>query len=143
MAVNTIEKIINENYKSNYRLNLILEKHLVELNFDWLKLRISNKAIIGSGRFYLEKKYYDIEINYSPFFLYRNDRVYLRSENFSFDERMHVYSDLSLCLYHPVIDKSPYQIIPLYKLIPRVIEWCIYYENFKLYKVWLGKEIKH
>ena len=86
MAVNTIEKIINENYKSNYRLNLILEKHLVELNFDWLKLRISNKAIIGSGRFYLEKKYYDIEINYSPFFLYRNDRVYLRSEKFSFDD---------------------------------------------------------
>lgn len=143
MEVNVIEKIINENYKRDYKINLILEKNLVELNFDWLKLKILNKIIRGNGRFYIGKKFYDIEINYSPFFNNRNDRIYIKSEKIIYDKRIHLYGDLSLCLYHPVIDKSPYQIIPLYKLIPRIIEWCVYYENFKLYKVWLGKEVKH
>jgi len=138
-----VEKIINENYKNNYRLNLILEKNLVELNFDWLKFKILNKVLVGSGRFYIGQKKYDIEINYSPYFAHRNDRIYVKSENIVFDDRIHVYADLSLCLYHPQIDKPPFQTIPLYKLIPRIIEWCIYYENFKVYKVWLGKEIKH
>lgn len=143
MVDSLIEKAIFENYKSNCSINLILEKNLIEQKFNWLKLKIVNKSIIAEGKLYLGKKWFEIEIYYSPLYPYRFDRIFIKNEKIIFDDRIHVYGDLSLCLYHPQIDKSPFEIIPLYKLIPRVTEWCIHYENFKLYKVWLGKEIKH
>lgn len=54
-----------------------------------------------------------------------------------------MYGDLSLCLYHPIIDKKPSETIALFTMIPWISEWCIHYEEWKKYKVWLGKEISH
>ena len=50
---------------------------------------------------------------------------------------------MSLCLYHPIIDKPYLQCIPLYKMIPWITEWIIFYIQWKKYGVWLGREIKH
>ena len=54
-----------------------------------------------------------------------------------------ICKDLSLCLYHPIIDKPTFRIIPLFQMIPWISEWIVFYEQWKKYGVWLGKEIKH
>lgn len=36
-----------------------------------------------------------------------------------------------------------FQKIPLFRMIPWITEWIIFYEQWKKYGIWLGKEIKH
>lgn len=138
-----IHNSILRNYQNEYHTRLLVEKALVENNFDWLSLEITNKLLHGKGRFLIGSKNYDIEINYSPFFKFRFDRIFIKSEKIVYNDDIHIYPDLSLCLYHPTIDRPFLKIIPLYKMIPRIVEWCINYENYKKYSVWISKEIKH
>lgn len=133
-------------YKKNYYLNLTIEKYLVESHFKWLKFELKGKVLCGKGNLIIGAKKYKVELYYSPFF-YENtrrfDKIYIKDKRITYDDDIHVYKDLSLCLYHPIIDKPRLGQIPLIKIIPRITEWCIHYEEFLKYGVWLGKEIKH
>lgn len=131
--------------KKNWYVFLNIEKSLVEKHFEWLDLRIlaNKKTLFGKGTLNFEKEIYEIEIYYSPFYNFRYDRVYIKTKSIKYNDDIHLYGDLSLCLYHPVIDKPLLRGIPLYKMIPWIIEWIILYEEYKKYGVWLGKEIKH
>ncbi|WP_203256511.1 hypothetical protein [Hyunsoonleella ulvae] len=131
--------------KKNWCLFLNTEKALVENYFQWLSLKIHNqkKLLYGKGNLKFNTKSYDVELYYSPFFNFRHDRIYIRDKSIKYNDDIHLYKDLSLCLYHPVIDKPLLSGIPLYKMIPWITEWIVFYEKYREYGVWLGKEIKH
>lgn len=136
---------IKKKNQKNWFLFLTIEKHLVEKNFDWLNLYIDvdEKMLIGKGILKIDKKEYKIILAYSPFFKHRYDRIYINDKKIKYSEDNHLYIDKSLCLYHPLIDKPLLQIIPLFRMIPWISEWIIWYINWKKYGVWLGAEIKH
>ncbi len=131
---------ISENRK-NWYLFLSLEKFLVEKYFSWLNLTIDieNQRLFGKGNL----NGYKIELYYSPFFEGRYDRIYIRNKNINYNDKIHLYGDKSLCLYHPIVDKPLLKSIPLFQMIPWISEWIICYEQYKKYNVWLCKEIKH
>jgi hypothetical protein len=141
--IETMADHLRKEYRKNYYLQLTLEKNLVEYYFDWLKLEIKNGILLGHGTIDVRSKRYDIKIAYSPFFGRRFDRISINNHNIKYDDRIHVYGDSTLCLYHPIFDRPAFQLIPLYKMVPWITEWCILYEDFKKYKVWLGPEVKH
>jgi hypothetical protein len=143
--ITTLEENIKKEHQKNWYFFLSLEKHLVELNFDWIELAIheKSKSLIGKGKLRIGDKNYNILLSYSPFHNHRYDRVIIDDSTIKFNKHIHLYNDLSLCLYHPVIDKPYLKTIPLYKMIPWISEWIIFYEQWKKYGVWLGKEIKH
>lgn len=131
--------------RKNWFIFLNIEKTLVENHFEWLDLKINykNKVLFGNGILNFKNKSYHIELYYSPFLSYRYDRIYIKDKSIKYNDNIHLYKDLSLCLYHPIIDKPLLGGIPLFKMIPWITEWIILYEKYKQYGVWLGKEIKH
>jgi len=141
--------ILEENIKSKHKKNwysfLLIEKLLVEKYFEWIDLKISteSKSLIGKGTLNVEGKNYEILLSYSPFNQYRYDRIFINDEVIKFNNEIHLYRDMSLCLYHPIFDRPTLNFIPLYKMIPWITEWIIFYEQWQKYGVWFGDEIKH
>lgn len=136
-----LEELLTKQYQRNVRINLCIEKMLVEKYFTWIKLENRNNYLVGSGTLKLNGNKYNVKLKYSPFYPNHFDRIFV--EGVHYHSKIHLYSDMSLCLYHPKIDTSPFKIIPLVKIIPWISEWCINYENWKRYGVWLGDEIQH
>ncbi|HWB26302.1 MAG TPA: hypothetical protein VG738_12515 [Chitinophagaceae bacterium] len=141
--IETMEAKAFEDYRRNYYSNLLIEKNITEHYFSWLKLTIHTGMLKGGGVLHTPSNRYDIEISYSPFFEYRFDRIYINGAGIAYNNKIHVYRDLSLCLYHPVQDKPVGKIIHLTKMVPWISEWCIHFEEWKKYGVWLGREITH
>ena len=141
--------ILEENIKSNHKKNwysfLVIEKLLAEKYFEWIYLKIDekSKSLIGKGVLNIEGKNYEVLISYSPNYNFRYDRIFINDKSIKFNNEIHLYKDKSLCLYHPIFDKPVLKFIPLYKMIPWITEWIIFYEQWKKYGVWLGDEIKH
>lgn len=141
--------ILEANYlaknKDNWYIFLSIHKRMVEHHFSWLNLVIKDdfKALYGHGILSVNGKEYYIELYYSPFYEFRYDRIFIRDKSIKYNDKIHLYKDLSLCLYHPTIDKPKFEIIPLFKMIPWITEWIVFYNQWKKYGVWLSKEIKH
>lgn len=143
--ITTLEAIIKKRHQRYWLPFLGVQKSLVEEYFDWLDIYIStkSKSIIGSGKLNVDGELYEVIFSYSPFNNHRYDRVYITGRDITFNRNIHLYGDLSLCLYHPTIDKPIFQFVPLFKMIPWITEWIIFYNLWKKYGVWLAKEIKH
>lgn len=141
--ITILESRVVEDYKRNYSVHLFVEMLLVEKHFEWLKMEIKGKVLLGKGTLKIAHKCYLIELFYSPFYPNRFERIYIIDKTIKYNRKIHIYNDLSLCLYHPIIDKPLFKTIHLYKMIPWITEWCIYYEEWKKYGIWFGKEIKH
>lgn len=143
--ITTLEEIVRKNHQANWELFLSLQKDLVEQNFDWIKLKVDkkNKQLLGKGDLNLGNMNFSVILSYSPFNPSRYDRIYLIDNKLEYHRDIHVYGDLSLCLYHPLIDQGPFQKISLVKIIPWISEWIVFYLQWKKYGVWFGKEIKH
>ncbi|WP_312991406.1 hypothetical protein [Chryseobacterium flavum] len=141
--------ILEENTRKENQRNwfsfLLVQKSLVEKYFEWISLSIDSKkrTLEGKGILTIGGRQYKINLSYSPFHLFRYDRIYIQDSSISYNDNIHLYKDLSLCLYHPIIDAPLLRKVPLYKIIPWITEWIIFYEQWKIYGVWLGKEIKH
>jgi hypothetical protein len=127
--------------KKNYNYFLFAQEALVRQHFTWLELNVISKLLKCTGVLNISGHRFDVTINYSPFFDYRFDRIYIKG--ITYHRKIHVYGDLSLCLYHPIQDMPLLRTIPLVEIIPWITEWCIHYLEFKKYGVWLGKEIVH
>jgi len=140
-----LEDNFENDIKSNWHFFLSCQKQLVEQNFDWLKIMLDakNQQLIGTGELNVGGKKFSLILSYSPFNTFRYDRIYITNQNLKYHRAIHVYSNNSLCLYHPKIDQPLLQITPLVKMIPWITEWVVFYEHWKKYGVWLGKEIKH
>lgn len=143
--ITILEGNIKTNHQKYWYVFLSVQKFMVEKHFDWLELHINSKtkSLIGNGRLNIGGKNYTILLSYSPFNKYRYDRIYIDDKLVKYNKDIHLYGDLSLCLYHPTIDQSVFKKLPLFEMIPWVSEWIVFYEQWKKYGVWLGKEIKH
>jgi hypothetical protein len=140
-----LEENVKCKQKKQWYIFLLVEKFLVEKHFEWIDLKINaeKKSLIGKGILNVEGKNYDISLAYSPFNQHRYDRIYINDSTIEFNNSIHLYADKSLCLYHPLFDKPMFNTIPLFKMIPWITEWIIFYELWKKYGVWLNDEIKH
>jgi len=146
MEITTIlEEGIRKDHKKNWYIFLLIQKLLVEEHFDWLKVVINHqsKALIGKGTLGVGFRKYNILFSYSPFHDHRYDRIYIDDRKIEYHHEIHIYGDCSLCLYHPTIDRPLFQTIPLFRMVPWIGEWIVFYEQWKIYGVWFGKEIKH
>ncbi|MDW3212171.1 MAG: hypothetical protein R8N23_20040 [Reichenbachiella sp.] len=143
--ITVLEESIRNKHQENWHIFLTLQKMLVESHFDWLSLNLNskNKTLYGSGLLNINGKNYTIILMYSPFNKYRYDRIFIKDPPIKYHRDIHLYSDHSLCLYHPKVDQALIQKIPLVKMIPWISEWIVFYLQWKKYAVWLGKEIKH
>lgn len=143
--ITILEATIRKKNQKDWYIFLYVQKILVEKYFDWLELRINgqSKSLIGKGILKISGRKYNVLLFYSPFHNYRYDRIYIDDDAIKYSDDIHLYRDLSLCLYHPIIDKPAFDIIPLFKIVPWISEWVVFYEQWKKYGVWLGKEIKH
>ena len=140
-----MEESIKKVHQKNWHIFLSFQKFLVEQHFDWLELKVNlnNRSLQGRGVLSVNGKNHTVLLSYSPFHRYRYDRIFIDDKSIKHHKEIHLYSDSSLCLYHPIIDQSIFQKTPLVKIIPWISEWVIFYEQWKKYGVWLGKEIKH
>jgi hypothetical protein len=143
--ITILGEAIKKEHQTNWYLYLYVQKILVESNFDWLSLNIVSKykTLFGRGVLDVNGKRHIVLLRFSPFNKYHYDRIYIDDKSIKFHNDIHLYNDLSLCLYHPIIDQPLVQKIPLYKMVPWISEWIVFYEQWKKYGVWLGKEIKH
>ena len=144
--ITILEENIRKRNQQNWFPFLIAQKALVEKYFNWLNLSIDvkNKSLEGKGILNIGEKSYSIQLSFSPFFPYRYDRIFVQDKSIKYNDNIHLYAvDLSLCLYHPIIDQPVLNKIPLFKMIPWISEWIVFYEQWKKYGVWFGKEIKH
>lgn len=144
MSIITImENNLLKEYRKNCKQLLSIEKNLVEYFFSWVKINHENNMLTGNGILNVNNEIFEIRLKYSPFFEHRFDRITIVNKNIKYNRAIHVYGDMCLCLYHPIIDKPLFKIIPLVNMIPWITEWCINYIQWEKYKIWLGKEIKH
>ena len=143
--ITNLEANIRAEHQRNWHVFLHIQKQLVANSFDWLQLVISyrTKSLLGQGTLVIGGRSYFIYLAYSPFKPFRYDRIYVNDKNIKYHDDIHLYADMSLCLYHPRIDQAVVEKIPLFKLIPGISEWIVHYQQWKKYGVWLGKEIKH
>lgn len=144
--ITILEGNIRKKNQQDWFPYLIAQKALVEKYFNWLNLSIDikNKSLVGKGILNIGEKSYSIQLSFSPFFPYRYDRIFIQDKSIKYNDNIHLYAvDLSLCLYNPIIDQPVLNKIPLFKMIPWISEWIVFYEQWKKYGVWFGKEIKH
>ncbi|MBS1572176.1 MAG: hypothetical protein JST62_07280 [Bacteroidetes bacterium] len=141
--IEILENSLLEDYKRSADRLLYLEKTLVEYHYSWLNLVQTKSEILGKGTIYVNGERFDVLLRYSPFLPGRFDRIFIDRKDIEFSSQIHLYRDMSLCLYHPLLDKPLFKIIPLFKMIPWISEWCVHYLEWKKYGVWLGKEIAH
>lgn len=143
--IEILEDNIQYSHRKNWYLFLFIEKVLVEKYFDWISLNINKerKCLEGKGVLNISGKIYKISLQYSPYFKVRYDKIFIDNPKIRYNDDIHLYRDKSLCLYHPIIDKAIFGFIPLYKIIPWITEWVIFYEQWKKYGIWLGDEVKH
>jgi len=134
---------IDDECKQNWFCHLLIQKTLIDKYFPWINCKIQGKLLSGSGTVEVAGLKYNVDISYSPFLNNRPDRIFVKGKNIKFDDRIHVYGDLSLCLYHPEYDRPLFSRVSLFQMVPWISEWCVFYEEWKKYGVWLGKEIKH
>lgn len=134
---------VNKTCQKHYREFLFAQKSLVEIHFPWLKVSIRNKVLSGNGLLDIFGTKYNVELTFSPFYPYRFDRIYLKDAGIQFHPAIHVYRDLSLCLYHPLVDMPLLKTVALIDMVSWIPEWCVHYQEWKKYGVWFGREIKH
>lgn len=144
MNVTTIlEERMLEEIKRLYYIHLEVEADYIRKNYTWLKIYRVGKVLTAEGCLSVNDINYCVKIYYSPFYKYRMDRIYITNQKIEYNDDIHLYKDLSLCLYHLETDMPFNGIIPLHKMIPWITEWCHFYEEWKKYGVWLAPEIKH
>lgn len=129
--------------KQNIHECLSVQKYWVEQHFDWIKIKISNKKLLGEGTLVVDRQKFKVLMLYSPEYGVKMDKIWILNQNIEFNDDIHVYSDLTLCLYHPIFDKRAFTFIPLWKILSWVSEWCHQYIQWKKYGVWMGKEVSH
>ena len=137
LATNKLETAQNNAFSY-----LLIEKLLIEDRFSWLQCHIKDTTLIGEGILWIKGKKYRVAILYSYFLPRRFDRIWIKDPHITFHPDTHMYSDSTLCLYHPD-DLSIRVLTPLATMIPWIGEWLIKYEFWKKYAVWIGDEAPH
>ena len=122
---------------------LLATKLQCEQRFEWVKFKITGRALLGAGKLVENGFEYHFKINYSPFWSSRFDMITVESNDLNKCADTHFNADGSLCLYHPRHDLKDRPFMPLVEIIPWLSEWVFYYDKYREYKLWVGPEYPH
>ena len=130
--------------KGNFsRKKLLIEKLLIERNYDFCKVKLSPGKLEcrGSCTPAGASQKYNYIITYIPGMV---PKVMVTKPEIAYDEHIHMYKDdNSLCLYFPK-DKSWTQRAWLFDtIIPWTHEWFLYYELYLITGIWHHPHVKH
>ena len=142
-SITILEECQRTRLTENWFVHLEVQSRIITEQFRWIKVVRNGKKLFGHGNLTVDGIRYEIGIEYFLSTQLRMDRINILNHNIEYNDKIHVYNDLSLCLYHPLIDKPPNYWMPLHTMIPWISEWCHWYNEWKKYGVWLGKEILH
>ena len=129
--------------KVNDHQKALLEKHLLEKHFAFLKVSLTSNGLICKG--YCQPTEYSITYNYKIIYsrsLY--PKVYVTDPVIEYDDDIHMYySDHSLCLFYPK-DFSWTGDSHLYNtIIPWTHEWFLFYEKYQISGRWEHPFVPH
>lgn len=83
---------------------------------------------------------YTVKIEYEPG---KEPRVFILKPDIDLSAKIHIYSNGSLCLYHPIETPWKHTDNLHEKIVPWIHEWILFYELFLLEGKWLGKSAPH
>lgn len=147
MITNHIEIMAVRNYLPYQGINnlkaLLLEKRLLEKNYDFLKVKVIDNILYCEGVFrpVEESEEYRYVLKFS---VGKHPRVYVKEPIIQYNDDIHMYSsDNSLCLYYPkdfnFTDESH-----LYDtIVPWIHEWFVFYELYLIKGKWLHPYVEH
>jgi hypothetical protein len=122
--------------------HLRLQKLLLEENFGFLKVHVSDKLLICDGSFRPS--------SFSPTYKYRVNYVYslppvvhVISPGIGYNEAIHMYKDKSLCLYFPKDGSWNDRSLIYQTIIPWTHEWFVFYELYKITGRWHHPSVDH
>ncbi len=143
--INHIEIMVAKSFLSsrNYsEPHLRIQKIMLENNFKFLKVSISDNLLTCNGSFkptdFSPTYQYQIKYFYSI-----PPVVHVISPLIEFNEEIHMYKDGSLCLYYPK-DMSWNSRSLIYEtIVPWTHEWIVFYELYKITGRWLHPSVNH
>jgi hypothetical protein len=129
--------------KVNDHHRILLEKHLLEKHFAFLKCLVTGRTLICRG-FCQPTEYsqvYEYRIKFTPGIY---PKVFVVEPEIEYDDDIHMYaSDNSLCLFYPR-DFSWTSESHLYNtILPWTHEWFLYYEKYKISGKWEHPFVSH
>lgn len=119
-----------------------VEKHLLEKYYSFVKVRLNREVLecTGQNQPSEHSPVYTYKITYTPT---KPPKVTIVSPKIVYDEKIHMYSDGSLCLYYPK-DYSWTSTSHLYNtIIPWTHEWFVFYEIYQLTGEWGHPFVEH
>lgn len=126
----------------HFQQRVLLEKHLLEKHFNFLKVITSKEMLLCIG-FYQPTES-------SPIYKYRIEfiprtrpKVYVLAPDIVYDDDIHMYRDGTLCLYYPN-DFSWKEDSHLYNtIVPWTHEWFVFYELYLITGKWHHPFVEH
>ena len=114
------------------------QKINIENNFDFLKCKIKNGKLVCEGKVHPEYcNEYELCIEYQESFV---PKVYITKPEIKPNNKIHMYSDGSLCLFYPrdLKWKDNFNIATYF--VPWSLEWIYCYEYYLLTGEWRHEE---
>ncbi|HRP01172.1 MAG TPA: hypothetical protein PLE30_00835 [Candidatus Kapabacteria bacterium] len=102
-----------------------------------------NYSFVGNLKPSENSNLYKIKIEYK---YYKNSRKKIPQVfilNPIIERPIHMYSDGSLCLYHPDNFQWSHSCSIAKIIVPWISTWLYFYEKWLTTKVWLGEEVPH
>lgn len=119
------------------------QKYHIEKNYSYLNCNISNNQLVCYGKLQPNEfcEIYKVKIIYNRGY---KPKVFIIEPKITYNDDIHLYTDNSLCLFHPTdLIWNDDKIIIANTIIPWISEWIIFYEIWKVIGKWLGDEVKH
>lgn len=129
-------------HKINPHSIVLLEKHLLEKHFAFLKVALSRGVLMCRGYFQPSEfsPLYKYKIIYKPL---APPKVFVVEPKIEYSDDIHMYGDKSLCLYYPP-DFRWGEAVHIYDtILPWVHEWFVFYELYLITGKWHHPFVEH
>jgi len=138
MAAN---KFIPEKGRNTFQ-SLVLEKRLIDDYFPFINTKIIGNTLFGYG--YCQPSEFSTTYQYRiEYMAGEYPHVNPISPKIDYNDDIHLYSDLSLCLHYPK-DFSFSEDSHLYNtIIPWTQEWFVFYEIYQITGKWEHPYVPH
>lgn len=122
--------------------SLVLEKRLIDNYFPFINTKIVGDSLLCYG--YCQPSEYSIIYEYRiEYKAGEYPNVYPTYPKIEYHDDIHLYNDLSLCLYYPK-DFSFTKESHLYNtIIPWIQEWYVFYEIYQITGKWQHPFVEH
>lgn len=129
--------------KVNDHQKALLEKHLLEKHFAFLKVSVSGDILTCDG--YCQPTDYSITYRYRIHYeASQYPKVFVREPQIAYDDEIHMYSsDGSLCLFYPRDFSWTYDSHLYNTIVPWTHEWFLFYERYQISGKWEHPFVPH